>query len=1411
TVTATQLDNYAHHPDITADDLAQLGHVGVVASDQDGDSATATVNLSVSDDVPSLTLDGPTSVVEGMTATGSWSEVIGADQPGASTEVLFGGNSYAVGAAIDTGLGILTVKADNSWTFVANNNLNNSLNPSISFDIKVTDADGDVAQHSQTVAITDGTGPTAGAPLSLQMDDQNLAGGTTQGNPDFVSGNVGFTAGSDALTGFAFATDLSALTGGLTWNRVSATLIEGWDGPVGTGTKIVALTLSAPASIGAGLSGNVQVVATQLHNYDSHPGINVDDSVNLGSVGVVASDQDGDSATATVNLSVSDDVPHAVDDGQIATVDDNAAGIVIGTVAGLLGNDRFGADGAGTPPIAIGTGSLGGTIAIVGGNLVYTSHHNITAPYASVGETFTYTIKDGDGDTSSATFSVLLTDTGPSIGAAAASFIVDEDGLANGMTQPVTGDVDGADTVKTGTLAGLNFGVDGPGNIALGAVADTGLRTLSDHVIKTVWDSVSHTLTGQDAVTGTNVFTLQITDVASGAYRFELLSPIKHSDPASEDNKILSVAVTVTDAENESASGTITVTINDDSPMVTASLPTAASLVVDETNLAADTTVSYAGNFAVLYGADGKGSLSYSLGVSGQGAATNIRDTATGNTVFLFLESGKVVGREGTSSANAAGGPVVFQLTVDALGAVTLDQQRAVLHTPDTGPNQAIGLDVGALITLTATAVDGDGDAVSQQINFGQTISFLDDAGTLGAFSNITVVNGANVVGNGTFSYNPGADGHGNFTITAPTLAGITYSTTQNATGALLTATSDPDGPGGNPPVTVFTLQVNADGTSVFTLVTPQAASSETISLLGLSSGGPTPFLETPDGRVEFTGSGSGVNSSTQGFGIANQFVANGESFTMEFHNPGQAGNQAANVNPEMVSSIVLKNDSINGSLNIKVTVYNDVTGQSEVVYTNLAVTGSSTTIDPVMSEFNRVSVEGVGGSGQGVRFTTLVLNKTILPADVDLHFTVQATDKDGDVTTTSPLNVFVDATSPTPPVAIDLNGDGLHFVGLAAGVSHDYGSGAVATAWVSSDDGLLAHATGNGLDIMFTDDAKGATSDLEGLRLAYDSNGDGKLDAGDAAFHEFGVWQDANGNGVVDPGEFKSLTDLGIASIDLTADGKGYQAANGEVTVLGEASFTRTDGTKGTVGDVIFATGSSSEASKTAENTSAGLNQALVAASLVAAVGAAETVQETQPASTTQQTAPVVTETAPASSATAEPTAAESKDSALAPADDQSARQAEQPAPQTSHASEEAAPDHARLSGGGAAHTQAADAAQTDHPSPGDHQGLLAQSINLPAFDGNAAAVLAAAVHGPAGPAGANAAAEVVKEALGTHDAPNIDALLAALPGGAHPVAPVLLNPVATEAVDSGHLAAAAAIFHAAMAAHEAMAVAHG
>ncbi len=66
-----------------------------------------------------------------------------------------------------------------------------------------------------------------------------------------------------------------------------------------------------------------------------------------------------------------------------------------------------------------------------------------------------------------------------------------------------------------------------------------------------------------------------------------------------------------------------------------------------------------------------------------------------------------------------------------------------------------------------------------------------------------------------------------------------------------------------------------------------------------------------------------------------------------------------------------------------------------------------------------------------------------------------------------------------------------------------------------------------------------GGNTDLEGLRAGFDSNGDGVLDANDARFGEFAVWQDANGDGVSDAGEVKTLAELGITSINLTSNGK--------------------------------------------------------------------------------------------------------------------------------------------------------------------------------------------------------------------------------------------------------------------------------
>src|SRR3546814_2779928 len=185
-----------------------------------------------------------------------------------------------------------------------------------------------------------------------------------------------------------------------------------------------------------------------------------------------------------------------------------------------------------------------------------------------------------------------------------------------------------------------------------------------------------------------------------------------------------------------------------------------------------------------------------------------------------------------------------------------------------------------------------------------------------------------------------------------------------------------------------------------------------------------------------------------------------------------------------------------------------------------------------------------------------------------------------------------------------------------------------------------------------------------------------------------------------------------------------------------------------------MFATGAKeSDVSKT-ESTASGFNQALVAASLVAVAGAAEAPAEQQPAPTTTESAAPVTETAPAATVEAEPAATqESAPVTLAANDDQAIH--EQPAP-TGHAAEEAAPDHATLSDGDA-HVSTAETAAAPPPDLSGHQGLLAQSIDMPpAFDGHAAAVLAAQPAAPAAPA-----ADVVQDGLGPHAAPNNHPLL--------------------------------------------------
>jgi hypothetical protein len=302
--------------------------------------------------------------------------------------------------------------------------------------------------------------------------------------------------------------------------------------------------------------------------------------------------------------------------------------------------------------------------------------------------------------------------------------------------------------------------------------------------------------------------------------------------------------------------------------------------------------------------------------------------------------------------------------------------------------------------------------------------------------------------------------------------------------------------------------------------------------------------------------------------------------------------------------------DTISGGSGTDMFVMNDVASidtisdyaAGEIIDVTSLITSSSG-----LSGYVRLLANGdlqVDTNGGGDGFTTIAHINT---ASVD------ATVLYSTPTGTATLTVIRGA----PPVALDMDGDGqISFIGTDAGAAFDYGAGRVATAWVAGNDGILVNdanhdGQASASEIVFATSG----SDLEGLAV-YDSNHDGQLSSADSAFADFQVWQDANSNGLVDSGEMRSLTALGIVSIGLSSDGIGYSAANGDVTVVGTGSYTRADGSTGVLADAVFATGARAELSQVTASaaTNASLTSAVLAAGVMALTAGVDSHASAQP-----------------------------------------------------------------------------------------------------------------------------------------------------------------------------------------------------
>ncbi|WP_167509403.1 MULTISPECIES: DUF5801 repeats-in-toxin domain-containing protein, partial [unclassified Mesorhizobium] len=175
----------------------------------------------------------------------------------------------------------------------------------------------------------------------------------------------------------------------------------------------------------------------------------------------------------------------------------------------------------------------------------------------------TATVTDADGDTASTGAidvggAVTFLDDGPSVSANSAVQL-DDDALAGGNPGG-TGDVN-PDTANTaGTLA-HSYGADGAGSTLLTA---TGIVLPAGFTAAV--SNGGQTLTISQGATA--VLLIQLADTSSGNYTVTQLHAIDHPAGLNENNVSFTVNYVTTDGDGDTATGSLAINVNDDTPTI---------------------------------------------------------------------------------------------------------------------------------------------------------------------------------------------------------------------------------------------------------------------------------------------------------------------------------------------------------------------------------------------------------------------------------------------------------------------------------------------------------------------------------------------------------------------------------------------------------------------------------------------------------------------------------------------------------------------------------------------------------------------------------------------------------------------------------------------------------------------------
>ncbi|RWN40161.1 MAG: type I secretion C-terminal target domain-containing protein [Mesorhizobium sp.] len=495
--------------DNTSGDTTSV-NLPVAVTDADGDpAAPGNLAINIVDDAPTAIADTD-SITAGQFGPATGNVLAGgtdgvdvnltdgaADTQGADGATVVGVTSGTTNSDLDDGgtLGVqiqgtygkLTLNADGTYSYARDAGTPGGVDDVFTYTIK--DGDGDLSHTTLTISIGD-------APPVITDLTPEARGGDVTVNEEALNvgtpGGPGSNPSSTAETGTGTFT-ISSPDGIASLTISGQAFITNGVFTAGSFTTPEGNTLAVTAYDAA--TGQVSYTYTLLDN-EAHPTALGENSL-FENFAVVLTDQDGQSANDTLTIDVVDDVPTAnADTNSVAE-----GAIATGNVLSDATDDVFGADGAaaggGVVGVAAGSntaspvsGGLGGAgIAGTYGTLTLNANGSYSydgfanaVPAGGATDTFVYTIMDGDGDLSTTTLTITLSDVNNApVAANTQNWMSSDpaqqtlstpsypDGYPLLVTIPTDADGDNLIVTATGTIPTGTFYFDGVTYVALTA------------------------------------------------------------------------------------------------------------------------------------------------------------------------------------------------------------------------------------------------------------------------------------------------------------------------------------------------------------------------------------------------------------------------------------------------------------------------------------------------------------------------------------------------------------------------------------------------------------------------------------------------------------------------------------------------------------------------------------------------------------------------------------------------------------------------------------------------------------------------------------------------------------------------------------------------------------------------------